>query len=144
MSAVAPLVRALAARDPFMQALGVTVTDVGPGRVVLSMVVREAHLNFNGTCHGGVLFAFADSAFGLASNANGVIAAGIDAHISYPAAARPGDVLTATAHELTRSKRLGTYRIDVTRAPGEIVAAFTGTVFVTGRAHDAEKTARDP
>ena len=137
MTEPAALLRALAAGDRFMQVLGMELVDAGPGRAAVRMTVREEHLNFNGTCHGGVLFALPDSAFGLSSNSHAAAAAGIDAHIAYPAAARLGDTLTASASEVTRSSRLATYRVDVARADGKIVAVFTGTVFITGDAHQA-------
>ncbi len=137
MTEPAEMLRALAARDRFMQALGMALVDAGLGRAAVSMTVREDHLNFNGTCHGGVLFALADSAFGLSSNSHTAVAAGIDAHIAYPAAARLGDTLTASASEVTRSSRLATTRVDVAGADGKIVAVFTGTVFITEDAHQA-------
>jgi acyl-CoA thioesterase len=102
----------------------------------VSLVIREDHLNFNGTCHGGVTFALADSAFGLASNSHGVIAAAIDAHITYQIAVKAGDTLTASAIEVSRSRKLGVYRIDVTRQDGAIVSTFTGTVYVTERPNE--------
>ncbi len=137
MTEPAELLAALAARDRFMQVLGMELVDAGPGRAAVRMTVREDHLNFNGTCHGGVLFALADSAFGLSSNSHAVVAAGIDAHIAYPAAARLGDTLTASAEEVTRSSRLATTRVEVARADAKIVAVFTGTVFITEDAHEA-------
>ncbi len=133
----AELLGALAARDRFMQVLGMELVDGGPGRAAVRMIVGEEHLNFNGTCHGGVLFALADSAFGLSSNSHKAVAAGIDAHIAYPAAARLGETLTASASEVTRSSRLATYRVDVAGADGKIVAVFTGTVFITEDAQQA-------
>jgi acyl-coenzyme A thioesterase PaaI-like protein len=45
-------------------------------------------------------------------------------------------VLTATAVEIARSSRLATYRIDVARADGALVAAMTGTA-VIARKRDA-------
>jgi acyl-CoA thioesterase len=117
-----------------------TLIEGGPGQATVAMTLREDHLNFNGRCHGGAIFALADTAFGLASNSHGVVAAGIDAHITYPAAARLGDVLTATAREVARSTRIATYRAEVARADGKIVAVFTGTVFITGVAHQAPVT----
>ena len=71
------------------------------------------HLNFNGTCHGGALFALADSAFGLASNSHGPVAAGIDAHVAYHRPARLGERLEARATEASRGARVATYRVDV-------------------------------
>jgi acyl-CoA thioesterase len=127
-----------AAHDPLVRHLGIESADGSSGRATVSLRVRKEHLNFNGTCHGGVIFALADTAFGLASNSHGTIAAGIDAHITYQVAVRAGDVLTANAIEITRTRRLGVYRVDVTRADGTLVSSFTGTVYVTSQPHDAK------
>jgi acyl-CoA thioesterase len=126
----------LAANDRFANAMGVEYVDGGPGYAQVALTVREQHLNFNGSCHGGAIFALADAAFGLASNSHGAIAAGIDAHITYQAAAVLGDELTATAVEVSRSRKLAVYRIDVTRADGAMISSFTGTVYVTARHHE--------
>jgi acyl-CoA thioesterase len=130
----------LAAKDRFARAMGVTLVEGGPGFAKVAMTVGAQHLNFNGTCHGGAIFALADAAFGLASNSHGAVAAGIDAHITYQVAVQAGDVLTANAIEITRSRRLGVYRVDVTRADGTPVSSFTGTVYVTSQPHDAKHT----
>jgi acyl-CoA thioesterase len=126
-------VRQMAAHDPLSRHLGIEAVDGGHGRATVTLKVRREHLNFHGTCHGGVIFALADTAFGLASNSHGSVSAGIDAHITYQVAVQAGDVLTATATELTRSRRLGVYRVDVTRQDGALVSCFTGTVYVTSR-----------
>lgn len=120
----------LAARDPFVRSLGIKCVDGGPGRAAVRMRVKPAHLNFNRTCHGGVVFALADTAFGLAANSHGKVAPGIDAHITYLSAVEGGDVLTATATEVSRSRRIAVYRVDVNRADGTLVATFTGTVYI--------------
>lgn len=125
----------LSAADAFARSLGVRFLDGGPGRATIEMTVHDEHLNFNGNCHGGAIFALADCAFGLASNSHGQIAAGIDAHITYQAAAARGDRLTATATEVSRSLKLAVYRIDVTKADGQPISSFTGTVYVTTRPH---------
>ena len=129
-------VRRLAARDPFVLGLGIRCVDAGPGRAAVAMTITAAHLNFNGTCHGGVIFSLADTAFGLASNSHGLIAAGIDAHITYHVAAQAGDTLTATATEVSRTRKLGVYRVDLARGDGELISSFTGTVYLTTRANE--------
>ena len=100
------------------------------------MTVDARHLNFNEACHGGAIFALADTAFGLASNSHGPVAVGIDAHITFQAAVRAGDTLIARAVEVQRSRRIGVYRIDVVRPDADgaqtAVSSFTGTVFVKG------------
>ncbi len=135
--AVAHRVMRLAARDPLARALGIGCTEAAPGRAAATLTVGEAHLNFIGACHGGVIFALADTAFGLASNSHGMIAVGIDAHITYHVAALLGDSLTATAVEVSRARRIAVYRIDVTRADRTLISSFTGTVYVTTRPNEA-------
>jgi acyl-CoA thioesterase len=81
------------------------------------------------------VFALADTAFGLASNSHGVIAAGIDAHITYQQPAFEGDTLVASAVEISRSRKLAVYRVDVTLGNGTPVSSFTGTVYVTAEQH---------
>jgi len=119
----------LHAADAFMRHCNVELVDAGEGHATLRMAVARMHVNFNGSCHGGALFSLADGAFGVASNSHGVLAAGIDAHIAYHAAAREGDVLLARATEVARGRRIATYRIDVEREDGARIASFTGTVF---------------
>lgn len=125
------LVMQLAISDPFATSLGITCTDAGVGHATVVMSLQRQHLNFNGTCHGGVIFALADTAFGLASNSYGKVAAGIDAHITYQTAARLGERLMARATEVSRSRKLAVYRVDVSRADGALISSFTGTVYLT-------------
>ncbi len=136
--AAAALGAAFARDDAFVKLLGAELVAIGPGCAEFAMTVRQDHLNFNGSCHGGAIFALADTAFGFASNSHGVVAAGIDAHITFPAAARLGDRLTARAEEVTRSRRLATYQVTVAKGDGVIVASFTGTVYVTEKTHGRE------
>lgn len=113
-----------------MALLGAELVEADTGYAVVRASVGPDHLNFNGTCHGGFTFALADIAFGIASNSHGMRAAGIDAHVVYLTAANQGDVLVATAREIGRSRRVGTYGIEVALADGRPVARFTGTVIV--------------
>ena len=125
---------ALAAGDGLCATLGITVLAGGPGSAEVAMTVEARHLNFNGGCHGGAIFALADSAFGLASNSHGPLASGIDAHITFQAGVRAGERLVARATEASRSRRIAVYRIDVVRPePGggeTAVSTFTGTVSI--------------
>jgi LAO/AO transport system ATPase/phenylacetic acid degradation protein PaaD len=124
--------------DPYQQLNGIEMVESGPGTVTLRMKVARRHLNFNGSCHGGAIFTLADSAFGMAANAYGNIAVGIDTHLTFQVAVKEGEVLVARSHEVSRSKRIAVYRVDVTCGK-KIVAAFTGTVFLTERPHQAQR-----
>jgi acyl-CoA thioesterase len=124
------------AHDEFSRWLGVELLDVNPERVTIRMVVRQEMTNGFGVCHGGVTFAFADSAFAFASNTGGQVNVSIENSMTYPAAVHVGDVLLAEAEKEASSRRLGYYRVRVTRNDGAVVALFRGTVFQTDREHD--------
>ena len=128
----------LLARDRFVAAMGIELIEIGPGHSRLACQVGEQHVNFNGTCHGGVIFTLADTAFGLTANSDGSVAIGIDTHLTFARPVRAGDRIMAEAREVTRTRSLATYRVDVTRGDGQQVAAFTGTVLLTGEAHQPE------
>ena len=129
--------RGFAEGDPYQRHNAITFVDAGPGYATLSMRVAGPHLNFNGKCHGGAIFCLADSAFGIASNSHGVVAVGVDTHTTFQVAAAEGDLLTARATEVSRNAKLAVYRVDVTRDDGAVVSTFTGTVYLTKRAHGA-------
>jgi acyl-CoA thioesterase len=115
--------------DRASRLLGIEVLSVGPGSATLRMVVREDLLNGHHICHGGFVTTLADSAFAFACNAYNelTVAAGFDVNLLL--AARLGDVLTATARELSKGGRSGVYDIDVHNQRGEHVAAFRGRSF---------------
>jgi len=125
-------------QDSFMRALGADIIDIGPGTATVRMAISKDHLNFNGSCHGGCIFALADCAFGVSSNTHGVMAAGIDAHITYQAAAYVGEILTARSREISRSRKIATYRIEVESENNGLIASFTGTVYIIGIPHSPE------
>ena len=127
-------VLALARRDLFARDLGIEIVEVSLGRAVSRVRIEDRHMNFNGVAHGGLTFTLADAAFGYACNSQGIVSAGIDVHMVYSLPARVGDVLTATAVEIARSSRLSSYRIDVVRSDGKLVAAMTGTAYISGKA----------
>jgi acyl-CoA thioesterase len=112
--------------DHATRALGMQVTHIGPGSATLTMAVRQDMLNGHATCHGGLIATLADSAFAFACNAYNelTVASGFD--INLLAAARLGDVLTATASEVSRAGRTGVYDVAVVNQKGDAVAAFRG------------------
>ena len=125
----------LLARDAFSQWMGVSVEEAAAGRSVLAMAVRDDMVNGFGTLHGGVLFAFADSAFAFATNAGGLLSVAVDCSISYPVACRPGDCLRAVAVEQSTTYRLAFCEVTVTNQDDVAVGYFRGTVYRTTRPH---------
>ena len=117
---------AMYARDTASQALGMALEEVRPGYARLRMTVRTDMLNGHGSCHGGMVFALADSAFAFACNSHDVVTVASGCSIEFLAPAREGDELVAEAEERVREGRNGVYDVDVRRADGALIATFRG------------------
>jgi acyl-CoA thioesterase len=126
------VVAAMMAKDAFSQWLGIEIVEVRPRSARIRMTVRDEMVNGFGVCHGGVTFAFADSALAFATNTHGKITVAVENVISYPRSVAAGDVLEAAAREDSATNRLGFYGVTVTRGD-EVVALFRGTVYKTNQ-----------
>ncbi len=112
--------------DRASQALEMTVTVPAPGEAVTAFTVREDMVNGHDLCHGGMLFALADSAFAFACNAYNRVTVAAAAGIDFVAPARLGDRVEAHARERYRRGRSGVYDVDVRRDDGTLLAVFRG------------------
>jgi acyl-CoA thioesterase len=112
-------------RDRAAQALGITVETIAPGTATCRMAVRDDMLNGHATCHGGLIFTLADTAFAYACNAGNRATVALNAQVSFIAPAYAGDLLTATAHEQSRGGRTGVYDVEVRRG-STLLALFRG------------------
>ncbi len=123
--------RSMYDRDQASKALGMTVEAIGPGHACLHMIVREDMLNGHQTCHGGLIFTLADSAFAFACNACNRLTVALGAQITFVEPARLGDLLIADAIEQSRTRRTGLYDVEVTTADGRKIAFFRGNAYET-------------
>jgi acyl-CoA thioesterase len=130
------VVRGMLDRDAFSEWLGVEVLETAPARSTVRMTVRSDMVNGFGVSHGGIAYSLADSALAFAANTHGLVTVAIENSISYPKAARVGDVLTAVAEEEGTTNKLGFYRVVVRNQRQEIVSTFRGTVYKTERQHE--------
>jgi len=128
------VVSAMMTKDGFSSWLGIEIVNVRPRGATVRMTVRNDMVNGFGVCHGGVTYSLADSALAFASNTHGRVTVSIENTITYPKSVAVGDVLTATADEESGTNRLAFYRVKVTKAPDDVVALFTGTVYKTHQA----------
>jgi LAO/AO transport system ATPase len=125
------LVERCLAADNVARTLGMELLHAALGQVTLRMQVQRQHVNFNNRCHGGSIFTFADMALGLACNTYGVIATLVSSQMSISTAVEEGEWLIAKATEVDRSRKIGNYQVQVTRArDGAHVALVNGTVYV--------------
>lgn len=117
--------------DHFSNWLGVKILDVKEHYSKIEMTLRKEMLNGFGIAHGGITFAFADSAFAFACNSDGKVTVALDVSISFPKAGKEGDMLTAEAKLVNKTNRTGLYLIEVKNQRDELVALFKGTCYKT-------------
>lgn len=130
--------------------MGIQVLAISDGHATIRMTLRQEMLNGFGMAHGGMIFAFGDTAFALACNPavpapgeeNSItVASGVDINFLKPAFR--GQVLTAVADRRSSAGRSGLYDIQIFAAdappadagqpgeptpkqPGELIAEFRG------------------
>jgi len=132
MADISPQERAERSRDAMWEAdeasrwLGISCEQIAPGEAVARMTLEPHHCNGHKTCHGGVSYALADSAFALACNSYNQVAVAQHNSITYIAPAFAGDVLTAHAVERARMGRSGLYDVRITNQNGDLIAEFRG------------------
>jgi len=111
--------------------MGIEVVALDDGHATIRMALRQEMLNGFGMAHGGMIFAFGDTAFALACNpanpdpadeGNITVASGVDINFLKPAFR--GQVLTAVANRRASTGRSGLYDI-------QIYAADPGTALPT-------------
>ncbi|TLM84660.1 hotdog fold thioesterase [Pseudarthrobacter sp. NamE5] len=131
--------------------MGIQVLALSDGHATIRMTLRQEMLNGFGMAHGGMIFAFGDTAFALACNPavpapgeeNSItVASGVDINFLKPAFR--GQMLTAVADRRSSAGRSGLYDIQIFAAdalepgpethgsspdpsqPGELIAEFRG------------------
>jgi uncharacterized protein (TIGR00369 family) len=109
--------------------LGMKLTDVRPGEVVVELEVTEELLNPFGAAHGAVLASIVDHALGSAVFPlipRGTWPATLEFKLNYLAPARPGP-LRATARVVSLSKKTATVAVDCENS-GRLVGTALGTI----------------
>ena len=117
---------ALYAADRASQALGMRIVAIAPHAASVTMAVRPEMCNGHGICHGGLIFALADSAFAFACNSGGEPTVAASCSIDFLVAGRAGDELTAAVCALWHGGRSAIYEGVVTNQAGARVALFRG------------------
>jgi len=117
-------------KDYCSQWMGVKPILIEEGHCIIEMRVKQEMLNGYSILHGGIAYAFADSAFAFASNSYGRIAVSITGSMSFNKSAKEGDVLRAEAKALNVGYKTAEFDVDVTLAKtGEVLYRFRGMVY---------------
>ena len=129
--------------DHCAQSLGISFTEIGPGRATATMIVRKDMLNGHGTCHGGMIFALADAIFAIASNSRGQRAVAQFCSIAYLRPANLGETLKAVGAETMLAGQRGIYDITVS-CGDDVVAAFRGHARAVGERNSGAASSAAP
>jgi len=116
------------------QTLGYDVSEVKSGRVVVTLVPNDTHLNPSGTVHGGLAATLLDSAMGLAiwsTIEKGLGQTTLEFKISLIRPIAPGmGVIRAEGTVLNRGRRVGTAEGRITDEKGRLLAHGTTTCLI--------------
>ena len=110
-----------------LERLNISVDQSGVAGIRLEMQVAEDMVNAGGYCHGGLLFALADTACAYALAESGSAPATLDAGITYLRPATAGDRVFAETEVVRAGRRIGHCEVRLTREDGTRLAIYRGT-----------------
>lgn len=120
-------------QDEFSKWMGIKLIAVKENYCLIEMPVRKEMLNGLKTVHGGVTFAFADSALAFSSNNSGDAAVALNCVINFTTAGKEGDTFRAESKLVNETRKTAVYDINITNQEQKLVAKFTGTVYKIGK-----------
>lgn len=120
-------------KEPYVRLFDIKVLELKPGYSIARMKAKDKHKNLHSTTHGGAIFSLIDVAFGSAANSYGIVTVALNIEVNYIRPSISGDVLTATATEVSRGKTVGTYNIIVKNDRNKVVASSQCIGFIMGK-----------
>jgi phenylacetic acid degradation protein PaaD len=120
--------------DNASHALGIEIEVTGVGAASARMSIRDDMVNGLDVCHGGLIFALADTALAFACNAYNNQSFAASCQIEFLRPAKLGDELLAIASEDYRGRRSAYYTVKIQNQRDEAVALFRGRSVGNGKA----------
>ena len=108
--------------------VGMTVTEITPGKAVGEIEFSENSINPRYLVHGGALFGVMDQLGGLAACTTGFGVVTVNGGIDFLRPTKPGEALTCTATILKPGRRFTTCEaVIISRQSGKLIAKGTFT-----------------
>ena len=107
--------------------LGILVDGVADRAPLLRMPVAADMLNAGEVCHGGLLFALADTAAAYALAEAGVTPLTVDAGITYLRGVRLNDEVSARAEVVRAGRKIGHCEVRLMLGDGTLAAVYRAT-----------------
>jgi len=120
-------------QDEFSKWMNIKMIEVKENYCLLEMPIKKEMINGLKTVHGGVTFAFADSALAFSSNNSGDAAVALNCIISFTKAGKEGDIFRAESKLVNNTRKTAVYDINITNQHEELIAKFVGTVYKIGK-----------
>ncbi|WP_321397203.1 hydroxyphenylacetyl-CoA thioesterase PaaI [Emcibacter sp.] len=120
---------AMYAKDVAAQNMGIKLSKISPGYAVMTMLVSDKMLNGHAICHGGYIFALADTAFAFACNTANITTVTLANNITFLAPAKEGDMLTAVAEVQNQAGRTGLCDVIISNQEGTKIAMVRGNSY---------------
>ncbi|MDO3426702.1 hotdog fold thioesterase [Chryseobacterium sp. APV1] len=120
-------------QDYFSQWMNIKLIEVKENYCLIEMPIKKEMINGLKTVHGGVTFAFADSALAFSSNNSGDAAVALNCIITFTKAGKEGDTFRAESILVNETRKTAVYDIKITNQNEELVAKFVGTVYKIGK-----------
>jgi acyl-CoA thioesterase len=120
-------------QDEFSKWMKIEIVEIEEKYCLLKMPIRKEMLNGLKTVHGGITFAFADSALAFSSNNTNEAAVALNCTISFIKAVREGDLLFAESILISDTRKTAVYDITIKNQNQELIASFRGTVYKIDR-----------
>jgi len=119
--------------DEMSQWLGINLISVEKGNVTLQITVRKEMTNGFDIAHGGITYSISDSSLAFSANSYGIHAVSVETSISHLKPVHVGDILTTSVQEISLSKRIGVYYINVHNQNNILVSTLKGTMYRNGK-----------
>jgi len=116
------ILRRRLSEDGAIARMGIRITDLDYGWARAEMVYQNAHINPNGSVHGGLIFSLADSVAGTAASTRGNKIVTSTGSIYFLNPAFQPKKLIAEANELKAGRSLMTYDVKIKTDEGLLVA----------------------
>ncbi len=120
-------------QDEFSKWMRIELVEIKEKYCLLKMPIRKEMINGLKTVHGGVTFAFADSALAFSSNNTNDASVALNCVINFTKAVKEGDIITAESILISDTRKTGIYDISIKNQNQELVASFRGTVYKLGK-----------
>ena len=120
-------------QDEFSKWMGIELKEIREKYCLISMPIKKEMINGLKTVHGGVTFAFADSALAFSSNNTNEASVALNCVINFTKAVREGDTLFAESILVSDTRKTGVYDLKITNQDSDLMATFRGTVYKLGK-----------